>query len=72
MSETKTTLKLEPVEPGDYDRVKLEELVDSDMAAFAQFFQGMGNSPPTDYENFFLKTYLLYKLGVRLAEDQST
>jgi len=68
MTEPKTTLKLEPIEAGDYDRAKLEELVNQDMEAFAHFFrEQLGNSTPTDYENYFLKTYLMWKIGTPMT-----
>ena len=73
MSDSKATLKVEPVTEGEYTREELEALTDQDMKDFSTFFsEQLGNSPPTDFENYFLKTYLLYKLGVQLANSQST
>lgn len=65
----KTTLKVEPTEEGDYTREQLEKIADLDMEAFSSFFrEQLGNSSPTDYENYFLKTYLMWKLGAKMTE----
>jgi len=67
MSDSKATLKLEPITEGEYDRSELEKLADADMEDFASFFtEQLGNSTPTDYENYFLKTYLMFKLGTKM------
>jgi len=65
----KTTLKVEPIEEGQHSREQLEKIADLDIEAFSSFFQEqLGNSSPTDFENYFLKTYLMWKLGAKMAE----
>jgi len=62
-------LKIEPTESGNFDQESLEKFVDEDMKCFSEFFTSqLGNSPPTDYENYFLKTYLLFKLGKKMTK----
>lgn len=69
MSDIKTTLKVEPISDGEYSKEQLEELTDKDIGAFAAFFtEQLGNSTPTDFENYFLKTYLMWKLGTKMTE----
>ena len=69
MSTIEATLKIEPIKSGEYDRKQLEVLADEDMKKFSEFFTTqLGNSPPTDYENYFLKTYLLFKLGTNMTK----
>lgn len=69
MSDSKATLKLEPIEPGEHDRRQLEELADQDMEDFNQFMTGqLGQSPLTSYEKTILKTFMMFKLGVKMTK----
>ena len=69
MSTIEATLKIEPIESGEFDRKQLEVFADEDIKKFSEFFTAqLGNSPPTDYERYFLKTYLLFKLGTRMTK----
>jgi len=70
MNEFEQTLKIEPAISGTYKPEQLEEFANEDMKCFADFFTSqLGNSTPTDYENNFLKTYLLWKLGKKMTKE---
>lgn len=65
---TEATLEVKPITDNSLDRKELEKLVDRDILNFAEFFQEqLSNSPPTDYERYFLKTYLMYKIGTKMT-----
>lgn len=69
MSDSKATLELKPITEGEYTREELEKLADEDLRDFGRFFtEQLGNSQPTDFENYFLKTFIMYKLGVRMTK----